>query len=88
MQIVFPQVIYLSEGIHLSSGHMVTCRGWARARVTHLELLLAPPLLLQRHALLVFLEVFAFGGLQIKPRVRERLDVGEQGFDERMEFIL
>jgi hypothetical protein len=36
----------------------------------------------------MFLEVLAFGGLQIEPSVGEGLYIGQKGFDEWMEFIL
>lgn len=55
---------------------------------THHQLFLAPSLLFQRHSLFVFFEILAFGRLQIEPRVRESLDVGQQRLNERMELIL
>jgi len=55
---------------------------------THHQLFLAPPLLLERHSFLVLFEILAFRGLQVEPRVRERFDVGQQRFYERVKFIL
>jgi hypothetical protein len=54
----------------------------------YLQLFFAPPLLFEGHAFLVLLEVLAFCRLQVEPRVGERFDIRQQGFNERMEFIL
>ena len=55
---------------------------------TDLQHLLHPSLLVHVHPLLMLLVVAPLRRLQIEPRVRERLDVGQQGLNERMEFIL
>ena len=52
------------------------------------EFILASPLLLERHSFLVLLEVFSFGRLEVEPRVRKRLDVGQQGLDEGVKLVL
>ena len=54
----------------------------------NLEFIFDKSFFIHRHSPLVFLEVAALGGLQVEPRVRERLDMRQQSLDERMEFIL
>ena len=52
------------------------------------ELLLAAPLLLQTHSLLVLFKVFPFCRLKIEPRIGERFDMGQKGFYKRMKLVL
>ena len=65
----------------------------ARPFLLHLQFLcnkflFTSALFLERHSLLVLLEVLALGGLQVEPGVRERLHVGKQSLNERMELVL
>lgn len=53
-----------------------------------LQLLLAAPLLVQTHALLVLLEKLPLRGLQVEPTVSERLDVRQQCLDEWVKVVL
>lgn len=55
---------------------------------THFQLLLGVALVLDRHLVLVLLEVLSLGRLQIKPGVAEVPNVGQQRLDERVVFVL
>ena len=58
------------------------------SKVTDLEGVLEVAFLLERHTFTLTFIVSAFLGLQVEPSVGESLDLGQQGFDERVVLIL
>lgn len=72
------------------ASHWLAMTNWLVGRIieTHFKLLLGVALVLDRHLVLVLLEVLSLGRLQIKPGVAEVPNVGQQRLDERVVFVL